>query len=31
MDLPFVVFLTMDGSTVEVDGRAVVRDGALYP
>jgi aminopeptidase len=31
IDLPFVVFLTMDGSTVEVDGRVVVRDGALLP
>jgi aminopeptidase len=31
IDLPFVVFLTMDGSTVEVDGRVVVREGALLP
>jgi leucyl aminopeptidase (aminopeptidase T) len=29
IDLPFLIFLTLPGTTVEVDGRVVVEDGVL--
>jgi leucyl aminopeptidase (aminopeptidase T) len=31
MDLPFLIFLTLPGTTVEVDGRVVVEGGVLKP